>query len=312
MIPRFFVIFVMFFSLAAQSAEIINANNEFKIFIKDFNSLSNEENLQKWKSIEEKYDQVYSPVVFPRDSKNWQQNRAAKLNLFFTMLPVLHDRMLKIFDEAESIAQKQIQKFQSINKDFNSDIKIYFLPSALTFNGRVVTLPTDSGKYSLLIGVDGLVYWNNDIEVLFAHELFHYYHFNKNSAIKDFKSNFAPFWTEGMAAYYSHKNLPEKDLSQIMMDPELGKACESDVYVKGLAKKLALVVDASMSAVEQNQFMSEWFWMNGRAKPHRPAYCLGFRVVESLSQKYSIQEMISWNEEVMILNFNSALNELAN
>lgn len=304
----FFLILLLLNS--AQAVEVVNAGRDFKVFMKDFSSSDLDQNVNSWNTLEEKYDEVYSTMVFPHDSSNWFQDKTARLTYFFTMLPALNDRMQNVFDRADEIAKDQIQKFQSHNKDFSSNIKVYFVPSALTFNGRVAALPKSPSKYSLVIGVDGLFFFNTDIDVLFSHELFHMYHFGKASGA-NFESKVAGFWTEGLASFYTYKVMPEKNMGQILMDPELGKACESPQYVSDLAKKLLSVVEGAMTPVEQAQFRSEWFWLSGKTLPHRPGYCLGFRVAEALSKKHSMAEMISWGDATFEEHFIPVLKELA-
>lgn len=295
---------------SSQAVEVINAGKDFKILMKNFNSSNLEENINSWNTLEEKYNEVYSTLIFPHNSPNWFQNKTSQLTYFFAMLPALSERMQTVFDNADDIANAQIQKFKSINPDFSTNIKVYFIPSALTFNGRVAALQASPSKYSLIVGVDGIFFWNNDIDVLFAHELFHMYHFGKASGA-NFESKIAAFWTEGLASYYTHKTMPDKSLSQILMDPELGKSCESSQYVSDLAKKLLAVAEAAMTPVEQNQFMREWFWMSGTTKPHRSGYCLGFRVAEALSKKHSLEEMVSWGDATFEEKFLSVLKDLA-
>ncbi len=279
--------------------------------MKNFATSSVEQNTLNWNNLEEKYDDVYSSIIFKHDSANWYQNKTTKLNYFFTLLPALNDRMTKVFNNAEDIAQKQIQKFKSLNKNFDTDIKVYFIPSALSFNGRVSTLPSQQQRYVLLIGVDGIIFWNSDIDVLFSHELFHMHHFNKATAGTIFTSIVAPFWNEGLASYYSQVSNPKKNLGEILMDPELGKSCESSKYVNELAKKFLLLTALPVSNDKRPQVMREWLSASGEANPHRPGYCLGFRIVESLAKTYTLEEMISWGDMDFEKYFNSTLAELA-
>lgn len=138
--------------------------------------------------------------------------------------------------------------------------------------------------------------WENDIDVLLTHELFHKHHFEKIYNRSAFTSVTMALWTEGLATYTSLLANPQADLATALYDKELATACENPEYVGSLAKKYLELYHRTLTDKERLELRRDWFWLNTSIKPSRPGYCLGYQVAKTIAKGNSLSEMISWGE----------------
>ncbi len=306
-----FILAFILFGFSAHALKVVNAGNDFRNFLKDFDPSKSEQNYIRWLEFEEQYSDIYTSAIFKRSLPNWDQIKKQQLDRFFRELPSISPKMLLLFDQAEEIAKRQVARIQTQLKDFNPNITIYFLPSALTFNALVTTTSADMSHYILIIGVDGIALGNNDLDIVFSHELFHMYHFDKSGLVSEFSSSLSPLWTEGMASYFSRIKNPNKSLDAVLMDAALAQACQEPKNAQSWAQSFLRSIELPLTSEQAFQLKKEWFWQDSSTLSPRRGYCLGYLLVEKIAKKSSFEDMTRWGDLIMSEEVKKALQEMA-
>lgn len=309
---RLFSIWLFSFSTLAfaSNVQVINTGNDFNLFL-DASHKNPEQISRAWDEFEEKYQLLYDDFVFKKDDPEWEGKRTQYLDGFFGELSTLQDGMNEIFAHAEDIAEKQALLFKKRFPDLKENTPVVFMPSVLSFNGKGGMI-RPLNKMGVLIGVDGVVLLQNDIDVLFSHEFFHVYQFDKLDENKIWLTMASPLWFEGFASFVSGMINPEKTDAVILMDEELAKKCNNPAYYKSWARDFLTFIDTPyQNNPEADSLKKEWFQMNGKYQPPRRGYCLGLLVLRDLVKNHSIEEMLLWNESQFAPAVKSVLKNIA-
>lgn len=114
-----------------------------------------------------------------------------------------------------------LQRFYTALPDFDAIASpVGLLPSLFRFDAH---LQPDGSRLPLFFSPDGIVRFHGagaDLNVLFAHELFHCYQAQKNPSMSlDPKTPlFANLWIEGVATYASEKLNPGASMLHVLLD----------------------------------------------------------------------------------------------
>jgi len=263
-----------------------------------------------WSSFENNYREIYDVVVFDKTQPNWQIDRTDKLRKYFSKFPELAPKMKLLFERASKIAAEQTEKFKQAFEDFSSDTPIVFLPS-FSFNGYASKIPS-LGRSVLFIGVDVVTDRGDSIDVLFSHEFFHTYHFDILAHTQNWQTMSSPLWFEGFATYISGILNPTYSEDAILMDMALDQACSDKNEVKKWAKDYLVFFDnPNLSETEANDLYKDWFMMSGASNPKRHGYCLGLRVIQDVSKKNDIRNIVHWDEASFLPIIKESLVNLA-
>ncbi len=307
MVVRFFATFLIFLTCAAQAYTVVNSRADFQKFLDDFDKSNPEERLNNWTSFENKYSDVYS-VVFNHANPNWYEHKQKVLVELFKKLPMIKDKMNEIFANADVIVKAQTDRFEKNIKNFDKNFKVYFVPSAFSFNAIVTQVPHDEKK-AVVVGVDVVAEDSYNLDILFSHELFHKHHFENIDFKSTYTSIVSPIWVEGLATYFSETINPQANFDDIMMDSNLANACSNPAFVKRIAQEF-LEVNPNISA-DDIAFRNKWFRVSGPILPYRQGYCLGYHVAKILHKTYNLEEMIGWGELTFVEKAMTTIKQLA-
>jgi hypothetical protein len=156
---------------------------------------------------------------------------------------------------------------------------------------------THNGKVILNFGIDMIEKEKADFSVLFTHEAFHAYHFQKyNSLMADFKKGKRLFtamsYIEGLATYISVQFNPGKSG---FFKQELAELCDSNGQ-KSFAKEF--LKDSFKlnyeNFREQYEIAAKWFYNKRKGKypfPTETGYCIGYQALSEIGKSYSLKEM---------------------
>ena len=282
---------------SAASYTLVNLGPDFKKFIQTSRDLPGEKKWQAWQSFESKYARYYEAVP-SADPKS--------LSIFFERLPTFETQMWSFFDNANQITKSQLQKFVRFFPDLSSPVPVVFMPSILHFNGLGALNIED--HLTLAIGVDHAAYRNNDLGVLFSHELFHNYQFGKLKNKSIHKTMASPLWFEGLAAWVSLQLNPKAPLAQILMNQELANYCLSKEHIIKMASEYKII----LRQPQEDQFLADWFQTNGQTLPKRRGYCLGLFTATEIMKNHSIIEVVSLEEKQFSKLLLETLNSVTN
>lgn len=299
------------FTNEAGAASLLNTRADFVRFLSKWEKSTEEQKYNDWNDFENRYADIYSEVVFNHAATAWAERKQASLTEFFATLPKNKTKILALYNSAPQITQKSIRSIKKVVPDFTDTLIFIFLPTALRFNGMETYLPSRRGEV-VLIGVDAVVEWKTNIDVLLTHELFHKHHFEKMALRSSFTSPTSNFWVEGLATYVSQLANPKADLSDVFYSKELAAACKDPEYVKGLAKKYMEVFYRTLTEPERNQFRKDWFLLTGEPTIKRQGYCLGYQIAKLTATTYPISEMAQWGEMTYEDHVERALKQIIN
>lgn len=277
------------------AATLVNSRDDFVRFLSKWESATDEQKYIEWNEFEDKYSDIYSTVVFSHADPSWPEKKRNSLGPFFEILPEIKEKILSVYDNADLATQKSIASIKKVIPDFTDDLMFIFLPTAFRFNGMEDYFSSRQ-KEVVIVGVDAVVKWKTNLDVLLSHELFHKHHFEKMKLRSALSSLVSDFWTEGLATYVSGLVHPEADLATLLYDKQLADSCQNQDYVKNLAKKYMEVFYRTFIEGERQKFRREWFWLESDSNPKRPGYCLGYHVVKSIAKSHPLSEMAQWGE----------------
>lgn len=289
----FLAVMTYVFLPKAYGAQVMNSKDDFQILLNEIHGQTRAEQLKAWDRFEAKYQDIYDSLVFAKGEPGWETKRIKRVNALLDALPGLAPRMMKLFENADEIIRTQEANFVRQFPDMPTDTKVYFMLSALSFNGKAAEIP-DPTKSSMFMAVDSIVERGDDLGVLFSHEFFHVYHFGKLAEGAVGRTMATPLWTEGFATYISGIINPGHSDAVLMMDPELASWCDQSAAVASAAKVYlaALDTDGETAPYDYN----DWFKMSGPTRPTRRGYCLGLKIIKTLAAQHSIDDMLLWDE----------------
>lgn len=300
----FILLGALCFSSHSSAARIVNLGSDFDQFLRNTAHASQEEVEAEWERFEAKHQSIYDKHVYRKGDTDWELRLRKKRDLFFHGLPQLKDDMQTLFASAEKIVIEKEAAFRVLFSDLSPDIPVYFLPSLLSFNGKVGFL-SEFGRSGLLMGVDFIVQRKDDMDVLFSHEFFHAYHGDKIVGSVG-KTMATPLWQEGFATYISGVLNPDRDDDVLLMDSVLGRECKKPAFVQDLARQYLAILQTDGQTT-----YNDWFLLNGPTQPTRRAYCLGLHALRNLAKIYPLTEMVTWDEDRFSKETSMALQSMA-
>lgn len=274
--------------------KIVNLGPAFEQFWAQAVGKPFEEQVRLWDEVIEKPEaDFYDSVVWEKDNnKTWQERKPRRLNYMFSQYPVIYQKMKEGFATFNAVAEAQLAKFRQFFPNSCRNLILYVVPSP-TFNGKESMLGKD---VVLAFGIDMMTILGGNNDVLFAHELFHYYHAEQVNMEENGKKNGLMWhlWIDGLAQYVSQQMNPGVNKAAILFDQRLGDISAQDMV--WLAQKFLADVESSSDKD------SIWFCAGNDGKlradlPSRCGYLLGLYAVEQLAKKYSLESMVKWTEE---------------
>lgn len=302
---------VLLVGVQAQSApyRLLNMGPEFRIYVEHFRNADANRQWNGWLSFERKYKKYFNEVSCDSLKPDCETSKKNRLREFFARLPSFETDMWDIFKNADALARVQVSKFRKMFPNVKNDIPIVFMPSLLSFNGRGGL--KINGTFCLVIGADLAALRNNNMNVLFSHELFHTYQFEKLKNIQNYLSLASPLWFEGMAAWVSLQLNPDSTETDILMNEELAEFCHVKSNIRAMAQKFEPILKLKYVIAQTASIDSEWFAGDARTQPARRGYCLGLHAVSEIIKSKPIDELVSLNEIEFSVIVSKALTRLS-
>jgi hypothetical protein len=291
---RVFLIVILSLQVSAAPYAVTNMGPDFKNYIRQFRNSDFSDQWIGWKAFEKKYQYYFDEIICDSAEASCEDAKKRHLQNFFQQLPTFENSMWKIFDGAEAMSSVQVGRFRRAFPDVKSGTQVVFMPSLLLFNG--MGGQKLNGHFALIIGADLAALRQNNMDVVFSHEFFHAYHFEKISGAPIYQTMASPLWFEGLATWVSFYLNPKASTSDILMNPELSAYYDSPVNVASMAKSYDSFLRESYEDEKSTLLKTEWFLGNGKILPHRRGYCLGFKVISELKRNYSVEELTAMGE----------------
>lgn len=276
---------------------------EFRAFWAEAQGKPFEQQLQVWDALVERpHRGFYESFVWNKaDNPHWLERKHRLLGRMFPKYPALYPGMMANFERFPATLAAQVARFRQFFPDAVFTGPIYAAPVA-SFDGKGGERgETDgSGEPTLAFGIDLITEQNDDVDILYPHELFHIYH-GKTAGIdgKIFAEQgrlTLPLWMEGFATYASGLLSPGKSDGELLLDASLGRVPAAER--RWLAIEFLKVAGEKAVDGHGSPAFNLWFSSGGpkvRADlPSRCGYWLGLAVVRELARTHSLDEMVRW------------------
>jgi hypothetical protein len=297
------------------------------------------------------YPELYNQGVFGKRNSNTslEEHIEPQLAKFVEYIrdQRAHNRIVKLFNDFSIVTKEEINRFNKNFPDFDFQKLTYV--SAISLLGTNGALRHCEGKPTLIFGIDSIIQRQDDLALLFSHEIVHAYHEQTSPNMMDDSRNH-PFlrmmFQEGLATYTSGVLNPDKSKDKYF-DPELSEWCSSgtfkehlDRYIddQNMADHIARTVSkqgfilqnsqdeekkAKAKALIEQEFskwrdLEEKWFLIGDNKPKgmllRAAYCIGDKVIEKIleQEKINLSDLFKWDFESVKKNVEIALDALKN
>lgn len=242
---------------------------------------------------------AYDELVFKGDEQ--KQRYSERLSHFLDELPKNYEKLDTTFKKFEESAKRQVQLFKWLFKDAKLHSYIYLMVS-LRFDGKtglVNNVPT------MAFGMEYFLNSDNAVGII-SHELMHLYQRELFGDLNE-PTLADKAWQEGLATYSSHLfSRDHRDDASVLLDAKLAESCQKDLKI--LVKKFSKIVNK-----KDKKLIDEWFsgQQQNPETPTRAGYCVGYRVVQKLSEKNRSLEMARWPPEVSRKKFIATLSAMA-
>jgi len=298
----------------ARENPILSLEDEFAEFLQQSAGRPFDQQKALWESlVEGPHQALYDRHVWASTSSRSKEERREEL--LRSWLPIYQSRGAAILARFRTFREdlgKHFARFRERFPEARLPAAIVAMPS-LTFNGKQVNM--DGHGPALLFGIDVMTERDENLGVLFSHELFH--HYQAQAVPRDpeeFKRSArmtTPLWLEGLAVYVSAQFEPKGD---VLMDPSLARVREPDVA--WLAQRFLSDAELGPDAPGAEAAYRRWFLLTGTGQvradlPPRPGYLLGYRAIEVCARRHSIEQMMAWDLDRVHGEMVSALKELA-
>jgi hypothetical protein len=203
---------------------------------------------------------------------------------------------------------RYVNDFSSTFPDYAPTTPVYFTVSLFGFSGGMNFSDETTGLY---FGIDELARihgLNDNLKIIFEHELFHQYHYQIAPEISANQAAWAYMWEEGLATYVSRQMSPGCTIDQALVIPsrlsELAKP-----HLRELAQRFLDKPDSTDSTTYVDLFSPD---KAPPGLPIRSGYYLGFRVAELLGATRSLTELAHLRGPELKRAVLGALTELRN
>ncbi len=298
----------------AGESSIVSLEDEFARFLQQSAGRPFDEQKALWESlVEGPHQALYDSCVWASDSTLSKEERREEL--LRKWLPLYQSRGAEILGRFRTFPgdlEKHFARFRERFPEARLPEAIVAMPS-LTFNGKQVN--ADGHGPALLFGIDVMTERDEDLGVLFSHELFHHYQAQEvprdPEEVKRSARMTTPLWIEGLAVYVSEQFEPQGD---VLMDPSLARVSNSDVA--WLARHFVSDAELGPDDPGADEAYRRWFLLTEKGQvredlPPRTGYLLGYRAIQACARRYSIEQMMAWDLGQVHREMLSALKELA-
>ena len=292
----------------SDSPNILNLGPEFKVYVDQNRGSEWDTRWSNWKVFETKYSSYFSEGLCASQSDGCEEKKKLRLREFFMALPRLEPKLWNYFQSSAEAIEVQRRAFKKEFVDFKDDTLVVLMPSLLGFNGRVATI---GERHVLLIAPDSLLDRADNLDVVFSHELFHVYQFDRIGKGEIFRTMASPLWFEGFATWMSIFLNPGTGDAPALMDDALAAYCSSPDHVSFLAKEYLSILSMKSDSPTVDTVYQRWFLLSSNTVPTRRGYCLGLQVMRQLTHSQDFKPLVALDESQFTPLVLSALENLA-
>lgn len=252
-------------------------------------------------------DELYTSLVASNENLS-----TARLSEYLTRvrgyLRPMHSWSKKLRKDLEDHCKTFDDKFPDMNWNFRA----YLMPSLFTFDAKTKAY---QGERALFLGVDTIASRDtNNLDVLYAHELFHIYHAQVGpeafaeyvGAKEPVEPLYLTLWSEGLATYVSKVLSPKATYGDVLFSTELAAKCPP--LTSKLAADIMIKLDSRTPSDHRAYFSSK---AKPVGLPSRSGYYIGMKVAEVLSKKHSLKELARLSGKTLKQEMREALVQLA-
>ena len=285
----------------ATRCEVVNLMPEFWRFWDSSQGMKQEERVARFKAeIVAKHPELYSKdVLAGMDLAKFDHYVAQG----FDTVAKYEPKMRKLSAQIQDDLPKYQKDFKRLFPDYKcSSTPIYFYFPVGAFDGG--TRPVN-GKTTLLFGLDTIARTREpqDMKAFFGHELFHIYH--SDLLGEQPETLYWDLWEEGLATYVSHVFSPKSSESGI-----LGTPIDLAQRTRPLLPKIVPQLIANLGSTDEKIVQKPFLYNQSADLPPRYGYYVGYRVVQRVAQKHSLQAMTRLKGEELENEIRSALESL--
>jgi hypothetical protein len=289
-------------SLGSHAAELVSAEADFRAFLSGLDLNDKADRERRLEDFESRYDVFYDEIVYRRSFPGAPDRVRKRRDAFFDALPRIEKDMLGVFERATSAVANAESAYRGLFSDMPNDIPVYFVPSMMSFNGKVAAL---GGRSTLFIAPDFVAQREDDLDLLIRHELLHAYHDRRVPKTSGFTLT-SHLWREGLATVVSGLAMPGSSDSDLLFDASLGAECAKPAFVKEIARRFQPLVGST-----SDDDYTDWFTLGGPTQPWRRGYCLGMHVVRDILARVPLMEAAGWDDARASAEAAAAVDRLA-
>jgi hypothetical protein len=184
---------------------------------------------------------------------------------------------------------RYMEEFRQTFPDYRCDYVFYVAPSFNRMDGAAAFV---HGQHRIVFAPDVIarVHKLSDLKVLIDHETFHIYHHQATGEFGASAEAVPPtvvaLWGEGLATFVSWRMNPEVMLDSALLQPGIPEGAR--IHLADIAKDLLAHLDDK----DPNTFAH--YFVAGRQPdgyPPRAGYYVGVLLAQSLSKRYTLQQL---------------------
>jgi hypothetical protein len=240
--------------------------------------------------VESKHQEYFERAIYQNATP---QNRLAVLNQFLVQIPPRINRLKEFNKTAEEEIRIALYNFKMRFPFYHQRQDIYIGLSFFMFDGSVRSLKNELGiPDTLCLGAEVLAdYPNEQLQVAFAHEFFHLYHFNylfNQPSLAQIRTAHFPLIIEGLAVAGAETVYPAMPPTLYLHFTHKQLESQREELSTNARKFLELIKeDATADKYEP------WFTDAGSESiPKRGGYLLGYEVAQRIMAMFTLDQIV--------------------
>lgn len=276
--------------------KVVNFKAQFNVFWKQAKGQTFEKQVELWTSvIETPYQDFFDSFVWSEKSNsNFSAKRLKQLQIIFRRIEKNETKIINDLQTFESVLASQLERYRKAFPNAEFPVDCYAAVGG-NFLGRAGT-NQKTKKKMLAFGIDKIADMNVNPDILYSHELFHIYHGIQSNIDSD-ERLIVQLWAEGLASFVSHELNPQASNKDIFIYESTAKIKNDQLpHLSSLFLKIAGndAFDSQNDHLYFDWFLSE---KDSSTLPAMAGYWLGYKVVENLRGRYSLEEMSQWSAQ---------------
>lgn len=271
--------------------KIVNVVDDFLNFWEQARGKKMSRQYKLWKRlVESKHQDYFDRAIYQNATP---QERLVLLNQFLIRVPSRINRLREFNKIAEEELRIALYNFKSRFPFYHQRQDIFIGLSFFLFDGSVRAVKNENGSPdTLCLGAEVLTEYNSEqLQIAFAHEFFHLYHFNyllNQPTLAQMRTAHIPLIVEGLAVAGAETVYPAMSPTLYLHFTDKQFEAQRDELATSARKFLELIkADATPDKYEQ------WFTDAPSGNiPKRGGYLLGYEVVQRIMAMYTLDQIV--------------------